>query len=118
MANENPEGWPLTDPYPFRDKDYSAEIPDCDFVVRDKEYAKTANVEEIGDYPYIMKSVWKYINELYQEVQDLKDHIKWLKNTGGEHLNFACGVDIFCRDLAIKNKRKRSNNAATKKTEC
>lgn len=101
-----PEGWPDTDPYPYRNS-LPEEAPDCGFVVRDKEYAKTANVEEMGDYAYIMQPAWRHINELTQKIKELKDHIQWLKNVGGEDLNMACGVDTLCRGLALKKAEKK-----------
>lgn len=106
--NKNPEGWPLTDPYPFRGLKFPPkEVPDCDFVTRDKEYAKGVKVEELGDYSYILCRPWQYINELHQKVQDLEEHIQWLINVGGERLNFACGIDIVCRELVIKKAENR-----------
>lgn len=104
------KGWPLNDPYPYRDRTYS-EPPDCNYVKRDKEYAKTANIDEMGSYKYIMRPAWQYINELSQKVQELEDHIKWLKNIGGENLNFACGVDIMCREMAIKKSQSKQSVA-------
>ena len=113
--SENPKGWPDTDPYPYRNvsKDFTApeELPDCDFVARDKEYAKTAVVEELGDYSYILKLAWQQINELSQEVKDLKDHIQWLNNVGGERLNMACGIDIVCRDMVIAKRKEKAKTA-------
>ncbi len=111
--NDNIEGWPLTDPYPYRDSKWppSEKMVDCGFVTRDKEYAKTANIEEMGDYAYIMRPVWQLVNEQTQEIKELKDHIQWLKNVGGEHLNMACGVDIICRDMVIKKQREKEERA-------
>ena len=106
--SENIEGWPDSDPYPFRGlgdwPPVQKEETDCDFVARDKDYAKTAIVEEIGDYAYIMKYPWQLINEQARKIKDLEEHIQWLKNVGGERLNMACGWDIFCRDMVIKQR--------------
>lgn len=116
--NKKIEGWPLTDPYPFRDSEKppsTEEVPDCDFVASDKKYAESAKVEEIGDYSYIMKRPWEYINELHQKVQNLKEHIQWLENVGGERLNMACGIDILCRGLAKKKAEEKAALAAGEK---
>jgi len=114
MGNENPEGWPLTDPYPFRGLDTDFELvitepPDCPFVVCDKKYVKEANADEIGNYALIVKPAWQRLNKLYQEVQELKDHIKWLENVGGEHLTFACGIDVVRRGLVIKKRQQEQS---------
>lgn len=108
--NENPKGWPLTDPYPFRDSEWppsEKKEVDCGFVARDKECAKDVKVEELGDYSYILSPAWRYINELYQKVQDLKEHIQWLNNIGGERLNMACGIDITYRELFLEKQKEK-----------
>jgi len=111
--SEGIEGWPLTDPYPFRGfgiwPPQEKKETDCDFVAHDKEYAKTAIVEEIGDYAYIMKPAWRFINEQAQKIKDLQEHIQWLNNVGGERLSIACGVDIVCREMALA-KAKQSGS--------
>lgn len=104
------KGRPLTDPYPFRSVStwppQEKKEADCDYVALDKKYAKTANVEEMGDYTYIMKPAWQHINELTQKNKDLEEHIQWLNNVGGERLNMACGIDIMCRDMVLAKKVK------------
>lgn len=97
------EGWPDTDPYPFRGHDDAwspsdEEKPDCEFVRLDKEI----DDNDEPDYKYRLGLAWDKINSLHKELQQAKDHIKWLNNVGGEKLNMACGIDIFCRDWAKK----------------
>lgn len=108
----NIEGWPDTDPYPYRHVGIFTEPDepkvDCDYVARDKEYAKTAIVDEIGDYAYIMRYPWQLINEQAREIKELKEHIKWLKNVGGEHLNQACGYDILFRYMAFDKRKAKA----------
>jgi len=114
---KNPEGWPDTDPYPFRDlKSLHKEPPDCPFVAADKEYAKEVKVEELGDYAYIMRVAWQNLNELYKKNQQLEDHIKWLNNVGGERLNTACGIDILCRDMVIEKRKKQAEEKPNSST--
>ena len=112
------EGWPDSDPYPFRGlgdwPPVQKEEIDCDFVARDKDYAKTAIVEELGDYAYILQPAWRRINEQTQKIKDLEEHIQWLKNVGGERLNMACGIDIICRDMVIKQRNAKANTPSKK----
>lgn len=96
------KGWPDTDPYPFRNLGKPlGEDEDCDFVKRDKEYAKTA---EIDDYAYIMAAAWKEMNYLSRKLREAEARIKWLNNVGGENLNLACGFDIFFRDRILEKR--------------
>lgn len=115
------EGWPDSAPYPYRHVGTFAEPKesevDCDYVARDKEYAKTAIVDEIGDYAYIMRCPWKLINEQARKIKDLEEHIKWLMNVGGEKLNMACGFDIFFRDMIIEKRKTKAKKLEDKKDE-
>jgi len=104
-----PEGWPETDPYPFRDtaKLLSDDNEDCDFVKNDKEYAKTVTMADFEgfDYAFVMKGAWSQINYLTRKLKKAENHIKWLDNVGGERLSVACGFDIAAREM-VKQKRE------------
>ena len=103
------KGWPDTDPYPYRNQEWpppDKEKVDCAFVKNDKEAIKIwADDNEDSNYEYHLRLAWGEINSMHEELQQTKDNIKWLENVGGENLNMACGIDIFCRD-SIKKKRE------------
>lgn len=106
------DGWPDTDPYPYRglDKPFRcAEKPqDVYFVSQQKSYV-SEDPPEVDDRGYYLRLAWDEINRLSVELQQAKDHVAWLKNVGGEQLNAACGIDILCRGLD-KEKIKATTN--------
>lgn len=103
------KGWPDTDPYPYRGLDgpfrCAPKPPDTTFVTHHKEYV-SEEAPEVDDRGYYLRLAWDEINRLAVELQQAKDHIQWLKNTGGEQLNMACGIDILCRGFDKKKEKE------------
>jgi len=110
------KGWPDTDPYPYRNQDEWPPLDkgesDCGFVKNEKEaVASWVDDNEEPDYKYHLGIAWKKINSMHEELQQAKDNIKWLENVGGEKLNMACGIDIFCRSLILAKKKESATSS-------
>ncbi len=110
MTRKPIEGWPLTDPYPFRGQEawppVDTEKVDCEFV---RQHKVSVEKEEGDEYEYYLDLAWAQINVLQEELQQGKNRIKWLENVGGERLQMACGADIMCR-MMVADKTKTNNS--------